>query len=86
MGLVNRVVPHDTLMSTVREIATEMATLCSPRSIRIMKQQLYGDLFTDLATSMEIADRGMVAASPPKTSARASRRSCSGARRGSRGQ
>lgn len=61
MGLVNRVVPHDNLMSTVREIATEMATLCSPRSIRLMKRQLYTDLFNDLGTSMEIADREMIA-------------------------
>jgi len=61
MRLVNRVVPHDSLMPIVREIATEMATLCSPRSIRLMKQQLYSDLFNDLQTSMEIADREMVA-------------------------
>jgi enoyl-CoA hydratase/carnithine racemase len=61
MGLVNRVVPHETLMPTVREVATEMATLCSPRSIRLMKRQLYSDLFNDLQTSMEIADREMVA-------------------------
>lgn len=61
MGLVNRVVPHEALMPTVREVATEMATLCSPRSIRLMKRQLYSDLFNDLQTSMEIADREMVA-------------------------
>jgi len=61
MGLVNRVVPHDQLMTTVREVAGEMATLSSPRSIRIMKRQLYGDLFTDLAASIEEADREMVA-------------------------
>ncbi len=61
MRLVNRVVPHEALMPTVREVATEMATLCSPRSIRLMKQQLYSDLFNDLGTSMEIADREMVA-------------------------
>ena len=61
MGLVNRVVPHDDLMSTVREIATDMVKQCSPRSIRLMKQQLYGDLFIDLAASMQEADREMVA-------------------------
>jgi len=60
MGLVNRVVPHDDLLASVRDIATEMATLCSPRSIRVMKQQLYGDLFTDLGSAMHTADRGMV--------------------------
>ena len=61
MGLVNRLVAHDDLMATVRDIATELATRCSPRSIRIMKRQLYGDLFTDLASSVQEADREMVA-------------------------
>ncbi len=61
MGLVNRVVPHDSLLSVVREVATEMATLCSPRSLRLMKRQLYGALFTDLATAMHEADTEMVA-------------------------
>jgi enoyl-CoA hydratase/carnithine racemase len=61
MGLVNRVVRHEALLPTVREIATEIATLCSPRAVRIMKRQLYGDLFTDLATAMEEADREMIA-------------------------
>ncbi|HVN84298.1 MAG TPA: enoyl-CoA hydratase [Candidatus Binatia bacterium] len=61
IGLVNRVVEHDQLMTTVREVATEMATLASPRSIRIMKRQLYGDLFTDLGSAIEEADREMVA-------------------------
>ncbi|MBI1814832.1 MAG: enoyl-CoA hydratase/isomerase family protein [Deltaproteobacteria bacterium] len=61
MGLINRVVPHDALLSTVRELATEMATLCSPRSIRLMKRQLYGDLFVDLGASIQEADTEMVA-------------------------
>ena len=61
MGLVNRVVAHEQLLPTVREIATEMATLCSPRSLRLMKRQLYSDLFNNLQSSMEIADREMVA-------------------------
>jgi enoyl-CoA hydratase/carnithine racemase len=61
MGLVNRVVPHDALMPTVRTIASEIATQCSARSIRIMKRQLYTDLCTDLATAVQEADREMVA-------------------------
>jgi enoyl-CoA hydratase/carnithine racemase len=60
MGLVNRVVPHDDLMSSVRETAREIAELCSPRSLRIMKRQLYEDLFEDLGASMKKADREMV--------------------------
>ncbi len=61
MGLINRVVAHDALLSTVRDVATEMATLCSPRSIRLMKRQLYGDLFVDLGASIHEADTEMVA-------------------------
>jgi enoyl-CoA hydratase/carnithine racemase len=61
MGLINRVVPHDALLTTVREMASEIATQCSPRALRIMKRQLYGDLFTDLAAAMDEADREMVA-------------------------
>jgi len=61
MHLVNRVVPHDQLMTAVREVASEMATLCSPRSLRIMKRQLHADLFADLGTSIAEADREMVA-------------------------
>jgi len=61
IGLVNRVVPHEALMPTVREMAVEMVQLCSPRSIRIMKRQLYGDLFKDLGESLQEADAEMVA-------------------------
>jgi enoyl-CoA hydratase/carnithine racemase len=60
MGLVNRVVPHEQLMQAVRAVATEIATRCSPRSVRIMKRQLYGSLFVDLSAAMEDADREMV--------------------------
>ncbi|MBI4516583.1 MAG: enoyl-CoA hydratase/isomerase family protein [Deltaproteobacteria bacterium] len=60
MGLLNRVVPHDSLMAAVREAATEMATLCSTRSLRVMKRQLYGDLFKDLGAAMEEADTEML--------------------------
>jgi enoyl-CoA hydratase/carnithine racemase len=60
MGLVNRVVPHERLLPEVREYALELARRCSPRSLRIMKRQLYGDLFTDLGASMHEADDEML--------------------------
>ncbi len=40
MGLVNKVFPQDTFMSEVRAYALELATMVSPRSMRVMKQQL----------------------------------------------
>jgi enoyl-CoA hydratase/carnithine racemase len=61
MGLVNRVVPHDSLLAEARAIASEIATWCSPRSLRLMKRQLYTNLFVDLGASMAEADREMVA-------------------------
>src|SRR5262245_4200687 len=61
MGLVNRVVPHDELLPSVRAYATSLATECSPRSLRIMKRQLHATGFTDLATAIRDADREMVA-------------------------
>ncbi len=64
VGLVNRVVPHEELMATTRQIAAEMVTLVSPRSLRIIKQQIYGGLFIDLATALKDADREMLACFP----------------------
>jgi enoyl-CoA hydratase/carnithine racemase len=61
MGLVSRVVPHDSLMSTVRDYATEIARNASPRSLRIMKRQLRDSLFTDLGEAIRDADHEMVA-------------------------
>jgi len=60
MGLVNRVIPHGRLLTEVREYAHELATRCSPRSLKLMKRQLYGDLFTDLGASIRLADDEMV--------------------------
>ncbi len=64
MGLVNRVVPHDALLPTVRDVALELATRSSPRSIAVMKRLLYGHQFTDLATATAEADAEMVASFP----------------------
>lgn len=61
MGLVNRVVAHDDLLAEARATAREIATWSSPRSIRIMKRQLYTNLFDDLGAAISEADREMVA-------------------------
>lgn len=61
MGLVNRLVPHDSLMVTVRDYATEIAKSSSPRSLQIMKRQLRDSLFWDLGAAIQDADREMVA-------------------------
>jgi len=61
IGLVNRVVPHAELVEHVRDYATELATQCSPRSLRIMKRQLYTNQLVELEQSILEADREMVA-------------------------
>ena len=60
MGLVSRVVPHDELIPTVRGYARELATMCSPRSIAIMKRQVYHALFQDLHTANTIGNDEML--------------------------
>lgn len=41
MGLVNKVFAPESFMSEVRAYALELATMVSPRSIRVMKNQLF---------------------------------------------
>jgi enoyl-CoA hydratase/carnithine racemase len=64
IGLVNAVVPHDDLLSHVYERATELATLCSPRSIAVMKRLVYTHQFADLATASAETDAEMVKSFP----------------------
>jgi enoyl-CoA hydratase/carnithine racemase len=64
MGLVNAVVPHDQLLSHVYDRATELATLCSPRSIAVMKRLVYAHQFADLATASAETDDEMVKSFP----------------------
>lgn len=65
MGLVSRVVAHNELMPTVRAMATEIATQCSPLGIAHAKRHVYNHLFTDLATALKDEDEsvGAMAAS-----------------------
>ena len=59
IGLVNRVVPHDKLMDTAREIATGIASNCSPLGVAQAKKMIYQHLFTDLATGVREDDASM---------------------------
>ena len=53
MGLVNRLYPADSFMSEVRAYALELATMVSPRSMRVMKSQLFRAQDVDFATSLQ---------------------------------
>jgi enoyl-CoA hydratase/carnithine racemase len=61
MGLVSRVVPHDELMSTTREYAEHLASGVSPRSLSVIKKQVYEALFQTLGDAIETANDEMMA-------------------------
>ena len=52
MGLVNRVHPADQLLSETRAYALELARLVSPRSMRVMKSQLFRSQDVDFAGAL----------------------------------
>ncbi len=60
MGLVNRVFPEQGLTEGVSTYAREIAALASPRSVRVIKRQVYDAQFQTLAEAMEAADEEMV--------------------------
>lgn len=59
LGLVNRVVAHDELLDTVRAYALMLSTTVSPRSLRVIKRQVYSALFTGLGDAIEAANDEM---------------------------
>ncbi|MGC2330386.1 MAG: enoyl-CoA hydratase [Candidatus Acidiferrales bacterium] len=61
IGLVNQVFPQDVFSDKVRENAREMASSVSPRSLRVMKRQVYEAMFQSLSEAFELAEREMLA-------------------------
>jgi enoyl-CoA hydratase/carnithine racemase len=61
MGLANRVIPQDAFREKVREYALDMASNVSPRSLRVMKRQIYDAMFQTLAEAFETSEREMLA-------------------------
>jgi enoyl-CoA hydratase/carnithine racemase len=60
MGLANRVLPQATFAEEVQKYAAEIAASVSPRSLRVMKRQVYDAMLQTLAESFELADREML--------------------------
>ncbi|MBV9081384.1 MAG: enoyl-CoA hydratase/isomerase family protein, partial [Acidobacteriaceae bacterium] len=60
MGLVNRVVPQDHFVQSVRAYASELAANVSPRSMRIMKSQVYNAMFQTLGEAFEASEQEML--------------------------
>ncbi len=61
MGLVSRVIPQEQFGDEVRKYAVELATACSPRSLRVMKRQVYNALFSSLGEAIDAAGEEMIA-------------------------
>jgi enoyl-CoA hydratase/carnithine racemase len=60
MGLVNRLLPQAELMEGVRAYARELATMVSPRSLRVMKKQVWEAQFQTLAEATDVANVEMM--------------------------
>jgi enoyl-CoA hydratase/carnithine racemase len=61
MGLVNRVFPQETFLEKAQEYAQELAFTVSPRSLRIIKRQVYEAMSQPLAEALDISVREMMA-------------------------
>jgi len=60
IGLVNRVLPHAELLAGVRAYAQEVAEMVSPRSMRVIKRQLWEAQFQTLSQATALANDEMV--------------------------
>jgi enoyl-CoA hydratase/carnithine racemase len=61
MGLVNQVFRNDVFLEEVGENARDMASNVSPRSLRVIKRQIYDAMFQTLSEAFEASEREMLA-------------------------
>jgi enoyl-CoA hydratase/carnithine racemase len=61
MGLANRVFPQEGFLNQVHEYARDLASNVSPRSLRVMKRQVYDAMFQSLEEAFEASEREMLA-------------------------
>ena len=55
IGLVSRVLPEENFLEAVQEFARELAVTVSPRSLRVMKRQIYTGLLQNLDQAYDTA-------------------------------
>ena len=60
MGLVNRVFPEEGLRAGVLAYASELASFVSPRSLEVIKKQVYEASFQTLAEASAVADHELI--------------------------
>jgi enoyl-CoA hydratase/carnithine racemase len=61
MGLANRVFPQEGFLDRVNEYARDLASNVSPRSMRVIKRQVYEAMFQSLGEAFEASEREMLA-------------------------
>jgi enoyl-CoA hydratase/carnithine racemase len=60
MGLVNRVFPQEQFLEGVLAYAKELAYKVSPRSLRVMKEQVYSAMFQTLSEAFDSSEQEML--------------------------
>ena len=60
IGLVSQVFPQEGFQDHVRAYARELADKVSPRSLRVIKKQVYEGLFQDLGAAIDSANTEMI--------------------------
>jgi enoyl-CoA hydratase/carnithine racemase len=60
MGLVNQVFPQDRFLESVQAYAKDVAYNVSPRSLRVIKDQVYNAMFQTLSEAFGTAEKEMV--------------------------
>jgi enoyl-CoA hydratase/carnithine racemase len=61
IGLVNQIFPQECFLETVQKYAMDLATNVSPRSLRVIKRQVYDAMFQTLAEAFESSEQEMLA-------------------------
>lgn len=60
LGIVNDVVPKEEVLGRAVAYAADLAQNCSPTSMAVMKEQLYGHALTDVDTALRESNKLMV--------------------------
>src|ERR1700747_3516149 len=61
MGLVNQIFPQESFLECVQKYAMDLAANVSPRSLRVIKRQVYDAMFQTLGESFESSEQEMLA-------------------------
>jgi enoyl-CoA hydratase/carnithine racemase len=59
IGLVSRVLPEENFLGAVQAVAAELAATVSPRSLGVMKRQIYTGLLQNLGEAFDLATEEM---------------------------